>query len=86
MGRENMEDYNAVFMTILETWEAAVGSSSTFATDWKLLYIAKVLRCHGAVVTDRRHRTWRNCASGRCHNFAQAWVQDQAIVLSRHTD
>ena len=25
MGRENMEDYNADFLTMLETWEAAVG-------------------------------------------------------------
>lgn len=24
MGRENMEDYNSDFLTMLETWEAAV--------------------------------------------------------------
>ena len=27
MGRENMEDYNADFLTMLETWEAAVDHS-----------------------------------------------------------
>jgi len=29
MGRENMEDYNADFLTMLETWEAAVGHNVT---------------------------------------------------------
>ena len=29
MGRENMEDYNADFLTMLETWEAAVGHNLT---------------------------------------------------------
>ena len=27
MGRENMSDYNADFLTMLETWDAAVGFS-----------------------------------------------------------
>ena len=29
MGRENLEDYNADFLTMLQTWDAAVGFSSS---------------------------------------------------------
>ena len=81
-----MEDYKAVFMIMFETWGAAVGSSFTCATYQNLLDIAIILRCLGAIVADRRHRTWRYRAPERSHSFTQASAQDQAIVLSRHID
>lgn len=44
MGRENMEDYNADFLTMLETWEAAVAHSPSVDGDkGQALKIAKLL-------------------------------------------
>jgi hypothetical protein len=44
MGRENMEDYNADFLCMLETWEAGVGFGSARAEQArKPIDIAKLL-------------------------------------------
>jgi ParB/RepB/Spo0J family partition protein len=44
MGRENMEDYNADFLTMLETWEAAVGFlSEDSPVKTKAIDIARIL-------------------------------------------
>mgnify|MGYP006906478808 FL=1 len=46
MGRENMEDYNADFLSMLETWEAAVGYSPSMDGDKNQpVEIAKLLVC-----------------------------------------
>jgi ParB/Sulfiredoxin domain len=43
MGRENMEDYNADFLCMLETWEAAVKFSSTAEKSKQPIAIARLL-------------------------------------------
>lgn len=44
MGRENMEDYNADFLTMLETWEAAVAHlTSMDVSSAQIIDIAKLL-------------------------------------------
>jgi hypothetical protein len=46
MGRENMEDYNADFLTMLETWEAASVFESPDSGVKQPLEIAKLLSWH----------------------------------------
>ena len=43
MGRENMEDYNADFLTMLNSWEAAVKFSGAIPQKIKDIEIARVL-------------------------------------------
>jgi ParB-like chromosome segregation protein Spo0J len=43
MGRENMEDYNADFLVMLETWEAAVGFAGRARLEKQPTDIARVL-------------------------------------------
>ena len=46
MGRENMADYNADFLTMLETWDAAVQHlESRDATSSQPVEIANLLGC-----------------------------------------
>ena len=42
MGRENMEDYNADFLCMLETWEAAVKFAHRSAQNSKPIDIARL--------------------------------------------
>jgi hypothetical protein len=53
MGREDMEDYNSDFLTMLETWEAAAGRlwPSREGQEAQYLEIAKLL---GWVQADSR--------------------------------
>ena len=46
MGREDMSDYNADFLTMLETWDAAVNYlTSRDVTDIQPIEIANLLGC-----------------------------------------
>lgn len=67
MGRENMEDYNADFLTMLETWEAAVdhGVTSRDVSEQQVIEVARLLgwtqaRTGGG---DQMNRTAEACNS-----------------------
>lgn len=79
MGRENMEDYNADFLTMLETWEAAVGHMTSVDVSYgQVIEISKVLgwvqpRAGGGV---QMNRTAEAC------NSAYALIRDGYVKRS----
>jgi len=67
MGRENMEDYNADFLTMLETWEAAVSYLGTHRTQSvKAIEIATILGW-AADRADRKDQSMTRTA-GACNS------------------
>jgi len=71
MGRENMEDYNADFLTMLETWEAAVKFSA--ASRPQKLEPVDIARVLGWTVADRE--------SDRMSHTARACTAAHALML-----
>jgi hypothetical protein len=66
MGRENMDDYNADFLTMLETWDAAIGYvTSRDVTEVQPIVITELLgwtqdRSYGGVQLDRQPQKWES--------------------------
>lgn len=68
MGRENMEDYNSDFLTMLETWEAAVEFSSMDERSIQPVEIARLLgwvqdRAYDGTDKKQMNRTAEACNS-----------------------
>lgn len=68
MGRENMEDYNSDFLTMLETWEAAVEFSSRDERSIQPVEIARLLgwvqdRAYHGTDKKQMNRTAEACNS-----------------------
>jgi ParB/RepB/Spo0J family partition protein len=62
MGRENMEDYNADFLCMLETWEAAVSFARRVAQNVKDIEISRLLGwTRGDHTRDRMNDTAMAC-------------------------
>jgi ParB/RepB/Spo0J family partition protein len=63
MGRENLEDYNAEFLTMLETWEAGVKFSSASEKSGEAVAIARLLGWTQIDATgyDKMNSTARAC-------------------------
>jgi len=67
MGRENMEDYNADFLCMLETWEAGVRFLETPAKAGviKPIKIAELLGCIRCI-SKSRYRDKGGCRGCQC--------------------
>lgn len=63
MGRENLEDYNADFLVMLETWEAAIGFSFANEKKSEPVDIARLLGWTSTDATgyDKMNQTARAC-------------------------
>ena len=81
MGRENGEDYNADFMSLLETWEAAIEfRGSAAAAKSQPVEIAKLL---GWLRTKKDNRKGRNTRPGM-NVTAEACAEIHRLIASQY--
>lgn len=73
MGRENMEDYNSDFLTMLETWEAAVEFSSM---DERSIQPVEIARLLGWV----QDRTYEGTDKKQMNRTAEACNSAHALI------
>lgn len=76
MGRENMEDYNADFLCMLETWEA--GTSFLGAADPKSHKPIEIARLLGWVHDNNQHANATAAACSAGHNLIEAGYLDKS--------
>ena len=92
MGRENMEDYRAEFLTMLETWEAAVkwvNSPPARAVNQQPIEIARLLGWTREDINssgDRMNHTANACAAGAAvlHHSGINLTREDFVDLSVH--
>jgi ParB-like chromosome segregation protein Spo0J len=89
MGRENLEDYNAEFLVMLETWEAGVKFSAAAETGTQAVDIARLLGWTSVDVTgnDKMNNTARACNAAsaliKAGHLVRADLADMAVKSAR---
>lgn len=79
MGRENMEDYNADFLTMLETWEAAVEYAGGRRQTAQVVDIARLLGwTEPKRSSDQMNDTARACSSAH-ELLAGSYIKREAL-------
>jgi ParB family transcriptional regulator, chromosome partitioning protein len=81
MGRENLEDYNADFLVMLETWEAAIKFRGIHWKETKAIEVARLL---GWTRVDWRSSTGREGHELNMTDTARACHAAHALIAAGH--